>query len=92
MYNATYVVTDTLEVSVLHIGVKVNLDDTIGDGLPEVLNAGTGTAVEDEEDRLVLLSAGLLLDVLLVLLEQAGLELDVTRLVDTVDVTETSGN
>jgi hypothetical protein len=48
--------------------------------------------VEDEEDGLVLRRASLLLDVLLVLLEQAGLELDVTGLVDTVNVTESGSD
>lgn len=48
--------------------------------------------MEDEEDGLVLLGANGLLDVLLVLLEQTRLELDVAGLVNTVDVTETSGN
>lgn len=48
--------------------------------------------MEDEEDGLVLLGAGLLLDVCLVTREQLGVQTDVTGLVDTVDVTETSGN
>lgn len=48
--------------------------------------------MEDEEDRLVLVGANLLLDVSLVLLEKLGVELDVAGLVDTVDITETSGN
>lgn len=48
--------------------------------------------MEDEEDRLVLLGAESLLDVGLVLGEQLGVETDVTGLVDTVDVTETSGD
>lgn len=48
--------------------------------------------MEDEEDGLVLLGAGLLLDVGLVTREQLGVQTDVTGLVDTVDVTETSGN
>jgi len=48
--------------------------------------------VEDEEDWLLLLRAGLLLDVLLVLAEKLWVKLDVTWLVDTVDVTETSGD
>jgi hypothetical protein len=48
--------------------------------------------VEDEEDGLVGGRAGLLLDVLLVLGEKLGVELDVTRLVDTVAVTEAGGN
>ena len=48
--------------------------------------------MEDEENWLLLLGAGLLLDVLLVLAEKLWVELDVTWLVDTVDVTETSGD
>ena len=48
--------------------------------------------MEDEEDGLVGGRTGLLLDVLLVLGEELGVELNVTGLVDTVDVTEASGN
>jgi len=48
--------------------------------------------VEDEENGLVLLGANLLLDVLLVTREELGVELDVAGLVDTVNITETSGN
>lgn len=48
--------------------------------------------MEDEEDGLVGGRTGLLLDVLLVLGEELGVELDVAGLVDTVDVTEASGN
>ena len=86
------VVTDTAQVGVLHVGVDVDLDDTVSDGLGELLLAGAGATVEDEEDGLVLLGAGLLLDVGLVLGEQLGVELDVAGLVDTVDVTEAGGN
>lgn len=48
--------------------------------------------MEDEEDGLVGGRTGLLLDVLLVLGEELGVELDVAGLVDTVAVTEASGN
>ena len=48
--------------------------------------------MEDEEDGLVLGGLGLLLDVLLVLGQKLGVELDIAGLVDTVDVTEASGN
>lgn len=48
--------------------------------------------MEDEEDGLVGGRTGLLLDVLLVLGEELGVELDVAGLVDTVNVTEASGN
>lgn len=56
------------------------LDDTIADGLAEVLHGGAGAAMEDEEDGLVLLGADLLLDVGLVLLQELGAELDVAGL------------
>ena len=48
--------------------------------------------MEDEEDGLVGGRTSLLLDVLLVLGEELGVELDVAGLVDTVDVTKASGN
>jgi hypothetical protein len=48
--------------------------------------------VEDEEDGLVLLGASLLLNVGLVLAEEFRVEADVAGLVDTVHITETSGN
>jgi hypothetical protein len=87
-----HVVTDTLAVSVLHVGVDVDLDDTVGDGIEELLLGGAGATVEDKSDGLVVLEALLLLDVLLVLLEELGAELDVAGLVDTVDVTEAGGD
>lgn len=86
------VVTDTGHVSVLHVGVKVDLDNTVLNRLGVLLLGGTGATVEDEEDGLVRLGAEFLLDVQLVLLEQLGVELNVAGLVDTVDITETSGN
>ena len=46
--------------------------------------------MENEEDGLVVLGVGLLLDELLVLLEQLRAELDVSWGVDTVDVAEAS--
>ena len=85
-------VTDTGQVGVLHVSVDVNLDDTVADGLLELLLGGARAAVEDEEDGLVGGRTGLLLDVLLVLGEKLGVELNVTGLVDTVNVTEASGN
>lgn len=48
--------------------------------------------MEDEEHGLVLLGAESLLDEGLVLGEQLGVETDVTGLVDTVHVTEASGD
>ena len=78
---ADHVVADTLSVGVLEVSVEVDLADTVGDGLLELLDGRAGTTVEDEEDGLLILGASLLLDVLLVLGEELGLELDVARLV-----------
>lgn len=47
----------TGQVGPLEIGVKVDLHDTIANGLAEVINRGAGAAVEDEENGLVLLCA-----------------------------------
>jgi hypothetical protein len=86
------IVANTSQVGVLQIGVKVDLDNTVADGVEVLLLAGSRATVEDEEDRLVGLGALLLLDVLLVLVEQLGVQLDIARLVNTVDVTEASSD
>jgi hypothetical protein len=48
--------------------------------------------VEDQENRLVLLGSNSILDILLVLAEELGVELDISGLVNTMDVSETSSN
>jgi hypothetical protein len=48
--------------------------------------------VEDQENWLVLLGSDGILDILLVLAEKLRVELDVSGLVDTMDVSETSGD
>jgi len=48
--------------------------------------------MEDQEDGFVLFCANGILDVFLVLGEEFGVELDVTRLVDAMDVTESGSN
>lgn len=85
-------VSDTAQVGVLHVSVDVDLDDTVADGLLELLLGGAGATVEDEEDGLVGGGIGLFLNVLLVLGEELGVKLDVAGLVDTVDVTEASSD
>ena len=76
----------------MHVGIQVDLYDTVGDRLAEVVDRAATATVENEEDRLVVLGLGLLLDKLLVLLEQFRAELDVTRLVDSVNVTKASSD
>lgn len=87
-----HVVTDTGHVGELHVSVKVDLDNTVADSLLVLLLGRAGATVEDKEDGLVRGGVGLLLDVGLVLLEKLGVETDVAGLVDTVHITETSGN
>lgn len=84
------VVTNTGEVSVLHVGVEVDLDNTVANGLLVLVLGGAGAAVEDEEDGLVLLGADLLLHVLLVLGEELRVQTHVAGLVHAVDVAESS--
>jgi hypothetical protein len=86
------IVSNTSQVGVLQIGIQVDLDDTVADGILKFLLGRSGSTVEDQEDWLVLLRLGLILDILLVLGEELWVELDVSWLVHTVDVTETSGN
>ena len=85
---AEHVVPDTFRVGVLQIGVEVDFDDAVGDGVGVVLLRRSRPAVEDEEDGFLVFRALLLLHVLLVLLQQFRAELDVARLVDAVDVAE----
>jgi hypothetical protein len=86
------VVAHTRQVGVLHVGVDVDLDHAVADGLLVLLLGRAGAAVEDEEDGLVRGRADLLLDVQLVLLEQLGVQADVAGLVDAVHVAEASSN
>ena len=48
--------------------------------------------MENQENRFVLLGSDSIFDVLLVLPEEFGVELDVAGFVNTVDITETGGD
>ena len=87
-----HVVSDTRAVRELHVGIDVNLDNTVANGIEGLLLGGAGATVEDKEDRLVVVGLEGLLDVGLVLAEKLGVELDVAGLVNAVDVTEASGD
>jgi len=62
----------------LQIGVQVDLDDTVRDCFTELLLGGTGAAVEDEKDGLVVFGAGLLFHVGLMFGEQFRVELNIS--------------
>jgi len=72
--------------------VDVHLDNTKVDSGLDVLLGRSRASVEDEPDGLVGLELALLLDKLLVLAQKLGVELDVSGSVNSVDVTEGSGN
>jgi len=86
------VIPDTGEVRVLQVGIQVDLDNSISDSIQVLLLRGSRSTVEDQEHWLVLLGSNGILDILLVLAEELRVELDVAGLVDTVDVSETSGD
>lgn len=75
----------------MQIGIEIDLDDTVADGVAVFFLGGPGTTVENEEDRL-LFGALLFLDVLLMLVKQLWVKADVARLVNAVDVAEASGD
>jgi hypothetical protein len=86
------IVTDTSEVSVLEISVKIDLHDTIADGIDELLLRRSRSTVEDQEDWRVLLGSNGILNVLLVLAEELWVELDISWFVDTMDVSKTGSD
>jgi hypothetical protein len=86
------VIPDTGEVGVLQIGIKVNLNDAVSNGIQVLLLRRTRSTVEDQENWLILLCTNGILDVILVLTEKFGVEFDIAGFVDTVDVAETSSD
>ena len=77
---------EAIPVRPLSVGVDVHLDDAILDGGGDLLIGGAGSTMHDEVDGLLLVSAELLLGKSLVLAKSLGLEGDISRLVDTMDV------
>ena len=85
-------VSETSPISPLGIGINVHLDDSTLDSGGDLLREGTATTVEDEEDGVLSRKRVLLDDVVLSVLENFRSKLDITRSVDTVDVTEGGGD
>ena len=61
-------IPNTREVRVLHVCIEVDLYDAVRDSLTEIFDAASASTVEYQEDGLVLLGIGLLLNEGLVLL------------------------
>jgi hypothetical protein len=103
-----HVVTDSGTVGVLQVCVEVDFDDAVADCLGVFLFGGAAPAVEDQEpngvlepqcrdiggriQRFLVFALKLFAGVLLVFVEEFGVETDVAGFVDTVDVSETSGD
>lgn len=83
---------DTGEVSPLSVGVNVHLDDAVLDSSLDLVLGGTGTTMEDEEEGLLFLATELPFGVGLMLVEQLGVEADVSGLVHAVNVAEGGGD
>ena len=81
-----------LHIRPLAISVDVHLYNTVLDSGLDLFLGRSRSSVEDEVDGERVLRLELLVSVLLVLREELGLELDVSGLVDTVNVTETGSD
>ena len=82
----------SVPVGPLSVGVDVHLDDSIVDGVPDLLLTGARPPVHHQEQRFVVLTAQLLLGKVLVTLQKVRREHHVARFVDSVDVTEGSSD
>jgi hypothetical protein len=82
------VITNARQVGKLQIGVEIDFDHTMANGIRILLLAGSGSSMEDKEDGLVLFRAGLVFDECLVLAKQFRVQFHVARLVDSMNVAE----
>ena len=86
-------VLDTLPIAPLCVGIDVHLDDAIIQGLANIRDIGTGTAMEHKGNGLLVrwgIAAELLADVLLRPTQDLGLELNITGTVNAVNIAEGS--
>jgi len=72
------VVTDSSQVAPLEIGIDIDLDDAMGNGLAILVLGRSRATVEDEEDWLGVRATQLLGDELLVFAEELGVQLHVS--------------
>mmetsp|Transcript_26770 Transcript_26770/g.56048 ORF Transcript_26770/g.56048 Transcript_26770/m.56048 type:complete len:442 (+) Transcript_26770:87-1412(+) len=86
-----FVSADTVPVGPLGVGINVHLDDTGFNGVLDIFDGRSRTSVENKEHGLVFVASELFLHVSLGVVENDGLEINVSRGVDTVDVSEGSG-
>ncbi len=83
---------NTSQVSKLCVSVDIHFDDTVSNGGLDLIFGRARSAVEDKVQRLRRVSSEFLTSVCLVLAQKLGLEANITRLVNTVHVSECSGD
>lgn len=83
-----YVIPDTAQIGKLQVGVEIDLDHTMADGILVFLLSGSRSAVKDKEDWLVLLRVGLLFHVCLMLAKKFRVQFDIARLVHPMHISE----
>lgn len=82
---------DAIPESPLGIGINIHLDNSGTNGVLDVLNRRSGSSVEDKLHGLVVVRADLLLDVLLRVVQDQRLEVNISRGVNSVDISERGG-
>ena len=83
-----FVVTDSVPVGPLGISINVHLDDTGLDGILNIINRRSRSSVEDEEHGLIITVIELLRDVFLGVVQDDRLEVNISRGINSVDVSE----
>lgn len=86
-----FVSTDSVPECPLGISIDVHLDDSGLDGVLDVVDRGARSTVEDEFHFLLVTALELFGEVLLGIVEDDRLEVNVSRSVNSVDVSERSG-
>lgn len=86
-----FISTDTIPEGPLGVGINVHLDNTGFNGITNVFDRGTRTSVENKEHGLIIIGSDLFLDVFLGVVKDDRLEFDISRGVNSVDISERSG-
>lgn len=85
-------VTDTLKIGELSVSVNVHLNDTIVHSSIDLLLLRARATVEDQENRVFLVSLELVAHIVLVHLQELRAQHHIAGLVHTVDIAESSSN
>jgi len=83
--------TDFKNLPPLSVSINVHLDDTGFNCVTDIFDRRSRSTVEDKVHGLGIIRSKLFLDVLLGVVKDFGFQLDISRSVDTVDVSERGG-